>query len=40
LTSGAQRRRLLVGGIVAVLALAALAGNFAWRQYDDASGTH
>jgi len=35
LTSGTQRPRLLVGGIVAVLALAALAGVFAWRQYDD-----
>src|SRR5262245_30629163 len=30
-----QRRRLLAGAILAVLALAALAGVFAWRQYDD-----
>lgn len=30
-----QRRRLLAGAILAVLALAALAAVFAWRQYGD-----
>ena len=30
-----QRRRLLAGAVLAVLALAALAAVFAWRQYDD-----
>src|SRR5262249_10334371 len=31
-----QRRRLLAGAVLAVLALAALAAVFSWRQDDDA----
>jgi len=31
----AQRRRLLAGAILALFALAVLAGFLAWRQYDD-----